>query len=332
MAVILNTHDFVINGTLTMRYDSVPFAVASHLMNVSTTPSVEADGDIYVRTHFPIAHSLSFSEAVCEWGGPRTFGRIWSRVGTNHGHVISRYLSAAFHAPNLPGSLSNVRLIHGLGVSYGTKHLRMMDPSRFVVLDQIISNNLGYSLDIRGYAEICRDCTDIAQRLTSLALTNPMATIAPPMRGVSRGSSTNWWPADVETALFAECQKWSLRGAWLNAQPIHQLPAIPNHPPRQPNNGGGHGPFQINPTNQGSYERIQIEDGPNLGYICLRRGSAWITVYDLLQPHLNVDVRNMEGFHANYMPCGGPRRRLLGSFPLEDLSVARNWIRTHWVP
>lgn len=44
----------------------------------------------------------------------------------------------------------------GLGVSFGCKHLRMLDPDRFAVLDSILNNELGYALNPKGYALFMR--------------------------------------------------------------------------------------------------------------------------------------------------------------------------------
>ena len=41
--------------------------------------------------------------------------------------------------------------IKGLGVSFASKHLRMLDPDRFAVLDEVLSDGLGFALNPKGY-------------------------------------------------------------------------------------------------------------------------------------------------------------------------------------
>nr|WP_298410598.1 hypothetical protein [uncultured Halomonas sp.] len=42
--------------------------------------------------------------------------------------------------------------IKGLGVSFASKHLRMLDPKRYAVLDEVINEGLGFARNPRGYA------------------------------------------------------------------------------------------------------------------------------------------------------------------------------------
>lgn len=41
--------------------------------------------------------------------------------------------------------------IKGLGVSFASKHLRMLDPERYAVLDDVLQQGLGIALNPRGY-------------------------------------------------------------------------------------------------------------------------------------------------------------------------------------
>lgn len=41
--------------------------------------------------------------------------------------------------------------IKGLGVSFASKHLRIIDPSRFAVLDDVICQGFGVAMNVQGY-------------------------------------------------------------------------------------------------------------------------------------------------------------------------------------
>lgn len=41
--------------------------------------------------------------------------------------------------------------IRGLDVSFASKHLRMLEPKKYAVLDNVLSKGLGFALNSRGY-------------------------------------------------------------------------------------------------------------------------------------------------------------------------------------
>lgn len=41
--------------------------------------------------------------------------------------------------------------ILGLGVSFASKHLRMLAPEKYAVLDDVLSEGLGFALNSKGY-------------------------------------------------------------------------------------------------------------------------------------------------------------------------------------
>ncbi len=94
--------------------------------------------------------SFKFSHAVCNWGGGQ---RVWGNLKKNK--QLAKKLRSWFQEANktddagkaiLPGTA-----IKGLGVSFASKHLRMLNPEKFAVLDDVLSQGLGFALNIKGY-------------------------------------------------------------------------------------------------------------------------------------------------------------------------------------
>lgn len=96
--------------------------------------------------------ALEFSEAVCRWGRGQ---RVFANLLRHHG--------PASLAARLNGWLSESRRldpywaiargiqIKGLAVSFASKHLRMLRPDRFAVLDDVLVTGLGVAANPAGY-------------------------------------------------------------------------------------------------------------------------------------------------------------------------------------
>lgn len=99
------------------------------------------------------------SEAVCAWGGG---SRVWGNLVRHHGKSLGAKFHAWFTAIGdtrdaetaIAPALANDSQagIKGLGVSFASKHLRMLRPDCFAVLDDVLSTGLGFALNIKGYA------------------------------------------------------------------------------------------------------------------------------------------------------------------------------------
>ena len=155
-----------------------------------TTDAVEALGSTFVQSDFPDSQVADFVTAVCGWGnydGVR--GKVLRR---NTPAEISTAFRAA-HSALLNGdpktAAEKVTKVKGLAISFGSKHLKFLDPDRAVVLDSILSSRLGYVCDSVGYAEFVRDCAETRDIL------NAQGIIASPNR-------TAWRISDVEMAIF----------------------------------------------------------------------------------------------------------------------------------
>ena len=140
---------------------------------VPTTGSVE-----HLACRYLVAPSASaaaaLTEAVCHWGGG---GRVLGNLKRHHagrlGDVMQRWMQAALAAASDEEAIAQASpqrpagLPHGLGISFGSKHLRMLDPDRFAVLDSVLSEGLGYALNPKGYALFMRHLRDLHQRLSA---------------------------------------------------------------------------------------------------------------------------------------------------------------------
>ena len=88
-------------------------------------------------------------------------------------------------------ALRAVRQVRHLGLSFASKHLRLLRPDVCPVLDSTLSEKLGYPLDSRGYQRFTDDCQKLAALLNRLGVPNPLGR-----------EGGRWFVADVEMALF----------------------------------------------------------------------------------------------------------------------------------
>ncbi|WP_346798037.1 hypothetical protein R5M92_04030 [Halomonas sp. Bachu 37] len=121
------------------------------------TRRIENIGATFLNNN-PTMNSLDFSQAVCEWGkGPR----VWSYL-TRHYRLpdleqaLDDWLAIAAATDDVASAIAPGVAIKGLGVSFASKHLRMLDPYRYAVLDEVISEGLGFAMNPTGYALFLR--------------------------------------------------------------------------------------------------------------------------------------------------------------------------------
>jgi len=94
---------------------------------------------------------FTFSRCVHEWGGG---GRVWGNLIKQDETVLRAQLKDWLTAvPELDAvsALERGIAIKGLQVSFASKHLRMLEPERFAVLDDVLSQGLGFAMNPRGY-------------------------------------------------------------------------------------------------------------------------------------------------------------------------------------
>lgn len=100
-----------------------------------------------------------FSKLVCYWGGgARVWGKLKSGNQGDPGQVIARWLNAVKAGElNDEEAIGAGCAIGGLGVSFASKHLRMLQPGRFAVLDEVLSDGFGFALNRKGFALFLRE-------------------------------------------------------------------------------------------------------------------------------------------------------------------------------
>lgn len=118
----------------------------------ASTDGLEALGRNVLAGAFEEA--ADFSRQVCEWGRG---ARVWGNLNRHYApdalalelrHWFARVAEARDAIEAIEGGLA----IKGLGVSFASKHLRLLAPERYAVLDEVLSEGLGFALNRAGYA------------------------------------------------------------------------------------------------------------------------------------------------------------------------------------
>ncbi|HUW26051.1 MAG TPA: hypothetical protein VMW07_05940 [Gallionella sp.] len=118
-----------------------------------TTRKVEQFG-IELRTNLNPEQAFNFSKQVCKWGGGQ---RVWANLIRRNdgqdrlGRILNDWFSAVINKNDDEVAISLGIEIKGLGVSFASKHLRMIFPDRYAVLDEVLSLGLGFALNTKGY-------------------------------------------------------------------------------------------------------------------------------------------------------------------------------------
>jgi len=186
---------------VTIPYADFPVLLAAHLKQYPGTPEVERLG-LALRESDPMKWDdlETFIKKVCEWAGqtgPRVLGQVLkgskTEIESNVRDAIAQLRSAK---PDPAAAVGKMNEVKGLGISFASKHLRLLFPEYCPVLDSILSCRLDYALTADGYGAFARRCTEIAGELNR-------AQIASTFPG-----RTDWRPSDVEAALFAWVNGW----------------------------------------------------------------------------------------------------------------------------
>lgn len=180
-----------------------PYAFAGlvkrHPKGIETALALEAEAGRLISGSFSDQQLGEFIRHVCEWGGyPGTADRIL--MGNPLPEIRQRFSSAiavlASDAPDVRFAVCEIRRVRHLGLSFASKHLRLMRPDVCPVLDSILSEKLGYPLKVRGYERFADDCAQVATLLQRCGVDNPV--------GRENG---RWFAADVEMALFVHVKE-----------------------------------------------------------------------------------------------------------------------------
>lgn len=151
------------------------------------TSKVEDAGKHYLAEPCP-DRARDFSKLVCAWGRG---GRVWGNLERYHpgqlGERLHGWLSDAAKAPDAETAIMPAidkdddpddPHIKGLGVSFASKHLRMLRPDRYAVLDSVLEQGLGFALNAKGYALFMRQLLQFQQGDLKKALSQQQPTVA----------------------------------------------------------------------------------------------------------------------------------------------------------
>jgi hypothetical protein len=162
MRTLTQAHEDVIlrMGAMRMTKDALKASIESLTAVDSTTTQVEELGLAYLSSPNPM-RALAFSEAVCKWGrGQRVFANLKRHHGANLAVILNDWLSKV-DALDEAQAIAAGTGIKGLGVSFASKHLRMLSPERFGVLDEVLCLGLGYAMNTAGFAFFTEDLIDL---------------------------------------------------------------------------------------------------------------------------------------------------------------------------
>lgn len=132
----------------------------------SSTAEIEALGASLPQG--PTAkQAYSFSKKVCGWGrGQRVWANLKRHNPNRLGETLADWLTLAQLARSPADAIAPSLKIKGLGISFASKHLRMLNPSRFATLDSVINEGLGYGLNPSGYSLFMRDIRQLQESLS----------------------------------------------------------------------------------------------------------------------------------------------------------------------
>lgn len=117
-----------------------------------TTKNVELQGAELLSDQRPEL-ALEFSKEVCKWGRGQ---RVWGNLLRHHdrqdlAELLCFWLGQVRNLTAREAIQAGIE-VKGLNVSFASKHLRMVDPSRFGVLDAVLEEGLGIATNPVGYS------------------------------------------------------------------------------------------------------------------------------------------------------------------------------------
>jgi hypothetical protein len=158
------------------------------------TAEVEQRGAEVATAGFPQDQLREFIRAVCRWGNYAGIaGRVLKR---NRIEQLQETFSAAKRLLD-DGQISAAvgyieATVDSLAFSFASKHVKFLAPEKAVVLDEIISRRVGYTLDVTGYDELLADCYAMLDLVVRRGIPHPL------------GGTRSWRVSDMEMVLFAK--------------------------------------------------------------------------------------------------------------------------------
>ncbi len=190
---ILDQDDKFFLFRFSLSVQDFPDLLQRHRARYPTTPAVENLGVTLIANAFEADASTEFVKEVCRWGGYAGIGgRVLNQNNIHEIQAAFREATALCESDQIAEALSRINVLNSLGLSFASKHLRFLCPKKAVVLDSIISGELGYQGDVQGYSDLIADCQQMASRLNRAEVKN----------GPRDGGL--WWPCDVEMSVYAK--------------------------------------------------------------------------------------------------------------------------------
>jgi len=117
----------------------------------STTQAVEALGRKVLAGAW--GECREFSREVCDWGGgERVWGNLNRYCSPDALQVeLHQWFSSVDVAGGKSSAIERGLGIKGLSISFASKHLRLLEPDHYAVLDDVLSLGLGFALNQAGY-------------------------------------------------------------------------------------------------------------------------------------------------------------------------------------
>jgi hypothetical protein len=173
-----------------LRFDDLHSFFDQFIKKNPSTQRIEEQALGLVASNFEFSKLKDFVREVCRWGGyAGVAGRV---IKNNQKEVLESTFKTAYHHAVEKKNIEAIRTLtglHGLAISFASKHLKFLVPTNAVVLDSIISKRLAYDLSPEGYVKLLNDCADIAKHANEAKVQYP-------------GWAGRWRASDIEMAIF----------------------------------------------------------------------------------------------------------------------------------
>ena len=182
---------------------------ACHLANVNdpTTAEVEELGANVIAAGPAVRGDLlpQFISQVCQWGGrrgPSIAARVLDPANNDPARRLESFNAAinALAGGDISTAIDQVVGLHGFGISFGSKQLRMLCPNQCGVLDALVREACDYANTLGTYVQYCSDCSAQSELLNE--------------NGILTSCGQPWNVGAVDMAVFAWIRNRSIKKPW----------------------------------------------------------------------------------------------------------------------
>ena len=185
--VFMTTKD-VNSASAIYEFSSLQFTESAFIDGMSMlvleeglTSSIEKLGEeISQKGMVSESEADDFCKKVCHWGRQnRVYANIKRYSPNDYQKLLSDWFNFTLQQKNLDcRTIKSICKmgddIPGLGVSFVSKHLRMLNPNEFPVLDDVLAKGLGFMLNENGYVLFIKNIKDFMNNNKQLFVKNPM--------------------------------------------------------------------------------------------------------------------------------------------------------------